>query len=58
MTQRTREFGIRMALGAQVADVLRMILGQGMLLIGAGVVIGARGFIRPDAVAEESAVWM
>jgi putative ABC transport system permease protein len=29
-----------MALGAQVGDVLRMILGQGMLVIGIGVVIG------------------
>ncbi|HEX4666951.1 MAG TPA: ABC transporter permease [Chthoniobacterales bacterium] len=43
VAQRTREIGIRMALGAQRGDVLRMILRQSMLIIGIGLTIGLIG---------------
>jgi len=49
VVQRTREFGIRLALGASQATVLRGVLRRGLLLVGAGVlagVIGAVAFTR------------
>ena len=40
VAQRTQEFGIRLALGASRADVLKMVLRQGLILTAAGVALG------------------
>ncbi|HEX8140383.1 MAG TPA: ABC transporter permease [Pyrinomonadaceae bacterium] len=43
ITERTHELGIRMALGAQASDVLRLVLGQGLRLILIGIALGLAG---------------
>jgi predicted permease len=52
VSRRTREIGMRVALGARPADVLRMILGQGLRTILVGVAIGLAGSLALSRTIE------
>ncbi|HEV2801729.1 MAG TPA: ABC transporter permease [Pyrinomonadaceae bacterium] len=52
VTQHTREIGIRMALGARPLDVLKLVLGQGLMLTLIGVVVGIGGALALTRLME------
>jgi ABC-type antimicrobial peptide transport system permease subunit len=51
VTQRTQEVGIRRALGAGQSDILWLVIGQGLVLIVAGIALGLGGALALTRVA-------
>jgi len=51
VAQRTREIGIRMAIGAQQSDLSRMVVGRGLALTGAGMIVGVAASVAFSRLA-------
>ena len=49
-TQKTHEIGVRMALGAQPADILKMVFREGLLIVGVGLLVGIGGALAAAQV--------
>ena len=56
VSQRTQEIGIRMAIGASATDIRTLIFQQGMLPLGAGLVVGLAGSFAVNRVLRSSLV--
>jgi len=52
VTQRTREFGIRIALGSSAADIFRLVLREGVVLVAVGLIVGLGGAVAMRSVLE------
>jgi ABC-type antimicrobial peptide transport system permease subunit len=56
VAQQTQEIGVRIALGARFGDIARMIVGRGLKLTGAGVVLGLAGSLAAARLLAQQ-VW-
>lgn len=52
IVQRTREIGVRLAIGALAGDIHKMVFNQGMRWVGLGVLLGAAGTLALSSVLE------